>query len=278
MRDTLLFIGLAAALVVPVAAKLVVSHRRLRRRTRLQRTPLDRPSRALLERRVPLYRALPAALRARLDADLQIFLAEKAFYGCDGLEVDAEMRLIIAAQACLLQLNLACKYYPTFTSILIYPDSYVAIDEEHDGDIVTTRRHVRSGESWHRGPVVLSWADVEFGLKNPGDGCNVVLHEFAHKLDEQAGAVDGAPPLPHDRIDDWAALFGREYARLRHRADHHRHTVMDDYGADSPPEFFAVAVETFFEKPQQLRRDSPQLYEALRGYFGLDPASWTRAL
>jgi len=277
LSDTLLFAGLAAALVLPVAAKLVLSHRRLRQRARLRSKPLATPSRTLLERRVPLYRALPADLRARLDGDIQIFLAEKDFYGCDGLEVDAEMQLVIAAQACLLQLNLACKYYPTFTSVLVYPDSYVAIDEEHDGEIVTTRRHVRSGESWHRGPVVLSWADIEFGLANPGDGFNVVLHEFAHKLDEQAGAVDGAPALPHDRIDDWAALFGREYARLRHRVDHHRHTVMDDYGADSPPEFFAVAVETFFEKPRQLRRDSTDLYDALATYFGLDPASWTDA-
>lgn len=274
MQGTTLLVTLVAVLAFAGVAVVARARVRTRRRHRLADRRLDAGQRARLNRRVPLFRALPDDLKARLEGDMHVFLDEKVFFGCDGLEVTDEMRLVVAAQACLLQLNLAEKYYPTFTSILLYPDTYVALDEAYDGEVVTTEHYVRAGESWHRGPVVLSWADIEWGLENPDDGFNVVLHEFAHKLDEQDGEVDGAPGLPFDAVERWADVMQLEYERLRGRVAHHRHTVIDEYGATSPPEFFAVAVETFFEKPRQLNRDSPELYAALKDYFRLDPLAW----
>jgi Mlc titration factor MtfA (ptsG expression regulator) len=213
-------------------------------------------------------------VRERLHGDIQVFLAEKRFYGQDGLEVTDLMRLAIAAQACLLQLNLQTRYYPDFTSILVYPDAFVAVETAHDGLLESTHRHVRSGESWYRGPVILSWADLREDLDHGGDGHNVVLHEFAHKLDEQDGLVDGAPELDAAQARRWPTLFQREYERLERALARGEHTLLDPYAASAPAEFFAVAVETFFECGPALEQHHPELYAALHEFFALDPARW----
>ncbi len=270
--EILLILAVPAAVL---AWPLVRRRWRERRRAQLRRQALPRAWVRTLAR-VPLYRRLPAELRSRLHGDIAVFLAEKRFYGQDGLEVTDTMRLAIASQACLLQLNLATKYYPDFTSILIYPDAFVAVETEHDGVLESTRRHVRAGESWYRGPVILSWADLRDDLHHGGDGHNVVLHEFAHKLDEQDGLVDGAPELEGAQARRWPGVFRREYERLAKALDHGQHTLLDPYAATAPAEFFAVAVETFFERGRELEHGHPELYAALATFFDLDPARWPR--
>ncbi len=131
----------------------------------------------------------------------------------------------------------------------------------------------RLGEAWGQGVVVLSWDDVRRGAADMRDGQNVVLHEFAHQLDQEDGAADGAPILPgRSRYVAWARVLGAEYEQLRRDASRGRPSVLDDYGATNPAEFFAVATECFFEKPGLLRRRHPELYEELRAYYRQDPA------
>ncbi|MGE0485990.1 MAG: zinc-dependent peptidase [Gammaproteobacteria bacterium] len=247
---------------------------RERYRARLRRQPFSSAWRTLLERHLDLYRRLPADLRERLHADMQVFLAEKRFIGADGLEVDDTMRLVVAAQACLLTLNQATRYYPDFTSIILYPDSFVAVETVHDGVLESTTHHVRAGESWYRGPLVLSWADVAADLAHPGHGHNVVLHEFAHKLDEQDGLVDGAPELDAGQRHSWPRVFGQEFERLRHALDRGEHTFIDPYAATAPAEFFAVAVEAFFDASRPFAHHHPELHGELCRLFGFDPVHW----
>ncbi len=261
--------------ILLLAALLLPQRLRQHRRARLFRraVPLEWP--AMLARLVPLYRNLPFPLRAQLHGHMQVFLAEKRFIGCNGLTVDATMRHCIAAQACLLLLNRNTDYFADFTSILIYPESFVVPVVTRDGPLESHDEELRSGESWQRGPIVLSWADIQHGLASAGDGHNVVLHEFAHKLDEENGAMDGVPALADDATQKaWMDILGREYDLLRLRARYATDTVLDHYGATSPAEFFAVTTEAFFERGRALCARHPRLYETLRGYFQVDPASW----
>ena len=133
----------------------------------------------------------------------------------------------------------------------------------------------RLGESWGHGSVVLAWDSVQRGAHNMHDGLNVALHEFAHQLDQEDGAADGAPILPaRGAYASWARVLSREYERLQRRTEKHRETLIRSYGATHPAEFFAVATETFFEKPRQLRRKRPELYEELKSYYRVDPEAW----
>ena len=230
--------------------------------------------RAMLSRNVRLYRKLPESLRHQLHGHIHAFLHSKSFYGCAGFEITDEVRLIVAAQACMLLLNRETDYFPGFTSILIYPDSYVARAVEHDGPIAGVTEDVRAGESWHRGPVVLSWQDVLRGARQTGNAFNVVIHEFAHKLDEENTDSAGVPLLEDPSLyQAWAEVFNGEYEAMRaSRADS---GVLDEYGADSPAEFFAVATETFFERPHALDREHGGLYRALMSYYKVDPRAWS---
>ena len=248
---------------------------RRRRRRNWRAQPAPQSWRTILQAHMPLYRRMPQGLREELLSDMQVFLAEKRFIGCDGLEVTDLMRILVAAHACMLQLNLQRKFFPSFTSILIYPDTFVATEEVSDGTVVSSHAHARAGESWHRGPLVLSWSDAIEGVVGPYDGQNVILHEFAHKLDEQDGAVDGAPNPASGTA--WNAVFSREFKQLRAELEAGRQTFLDPYAATAPAEFFAVCVETFFEQGQPLRARHAELYALLREYFQLDPASWEDA-
>ena len=251
--------------------------RRARRRAALRSRPFPETWRQIIEKNMPLYARLPPGLKQQLHGHVQVFLDEKKFIGCAGLDISDEIKMTIAAQACVLLLNRKPNYYPRLRSILVYPSTFVATRAVSKGAAVVVRRSARLGESWHRGPVVLAWDAVLGGANDVKDGHNVVLHEFAHRLDQEDGAADGAPLLQQrSRYTTWARVLSREYEHLQERASKGRKTVMDRYGATQPAEFFAVATETFFEKPRQMKRKHPELYEQLAAFYSVDPASWSK--
>lgn len=231
----------------------------------------------IIERNVAIYHRLPAPDKKELLEHVQIFLAEKHFEGCAGLEITDEIRVTIAAQACMLLLHRKTDYYPMLVSILVYPNSYLALHHERDSiGVVTEELQQRLGESWSRGVVVLSWDDVRAGASDLQDGHNLVLHEFAHQLDSEDGTVaDGTVVLPRRSMYvAWARILGQEYVRLRKEAAKGHSTLFDSYGANSPAEFFAVATELFFEKPAPFQKKHPELYKELKLYYQQDPASY----
>ncbi len=277
MRAQIIF-GLILAVPIAVLLYLIFGPALQRRRRRkLRALPPPAGLEAVLERNVPLYRSMPEDLRRQLLAHANVFLAEKNFIGCGGQEITDEIRFTVAGTACALLLNREPEYFPGFTSILIYPDTFESMDVQYDGQVEVHERTARAGESWHRGPVVLSWGDVIRGVIDPVDGFNVVLHEFAHKLDEQDSGTDGLPELHAlDHYEEWAEVLSREYEALAERAVRGTNHVLDDYGLESPAEFFAVATESFFESARAMKKRLPDLYEQLRRYYRVDPATWDR--
>jgi Mlc titration factor MtfA (ptsG expression regulator) len=224
---------------------------------------------------VPLYPRLSGQEQERLQQLIKQFLADKEFYGCDGLELTDEIRITIAAQACLLLLNKTGGVYPKLSSILVYPTGFIAErDVHHEDGTVSKNAHHLLGESWDNGRIVLSWDDVEHGAADFGDGYNVVLHEFAHQLDSESGSTNGAPILRHNSYKTWASVFSEHYDDLQSRVARGKPTVIDDYGTTNPAEFFAVATETFFENPGELQAHRPQLYDELKDYYRCDPREW----
>lgn len=252
-----------------------------RRRERLRRRPFPDEWRRILERSFPYYRRLPERDREELHGHVHVFLAEKYFEGAAGLVVTDEMRVVVAAQACILLLHRDTDYYPGLKTILLYPDAYAAPSRTvGPAGVVTESTTLRLGESWHglnpgrAGPVVLSWRSVQEGAADPRDGRNVVFHEFAHQLDAEDGSVEGAPALElRSRYAAWARALGAEYNALIEDLARGQRTLLGSYAATSPPEFFAVATELFFERPTHLRARHPALYEQLREFFRQDPAS-----
>jgi hypothetical protein len=247
---------------------------RHRRRRRLAARPFPQSWIDIVQRNVAYYRCLLAAEREELHGHINIFLAEKRFEGCAGLVITDEIRVTIAAQACILLLGRETDYYPSLHSILVYPHGYIANTKRQlPGGVIVEGPDPRLGESWHRGSVVLSWSDARAGGADPRDGQNVVYHEFAHQLDSESGAVEGAPGLKsRESYRRWSETFQREYDA--HLADTraHRPTLFGAYAATSPPEFFAVATEVFFERPRELQARHPELYQRLSEYFRQDPA------
>ena len=245
------------------------------RRRRVRRQPFPAEWRQILRRRVPYFRAMPADLQLQLKKHIQVFLAEKPFIGCGGLVVTDEMRVTIAAQACLLILNRRSDYFAQLRQILVYPGAFV-VDRVHaDGGVVQDRRLALSGESWSQGQVILSWQDTVEGADVADDGRNVVIHEFAHQLDQENGGANGAPRLAgRARRERWARVLGDEFAVLQQRAQARQPSLLDDYGATDPAEFFAVASEVFFEQPRRLASEHAALYRELSHYYRVNPLSW----
>ena len=245
-----------------------------RKRKKIQRRVFPEAWRGIMDRNVPFVHLLPSRDREELKKHILVFLEEKRFEGAGGLKITDEIKVTIAAQACLLLLHRKTDYYPGLYSIIVYPHAYVdrrPVQEKHG--IVAVGGRPRLGESWLQGPVVLSWAHVLADAADIHDGHNVVLHEFAHQLDAQDGAMDGAPVLSdHALYADWTRVLGKEYGRLQRDTALGKETLLDRYGATHPAEFFAVATEFFFEKPLQLRQRIPDLYEELRRYYKQDPA------
>jgi|GEM_PF-41637 len=251
-----------------------VPTRRSRRRERLRREPVPNAWRRIVHRNVPLFSRLSREDRAALLGHVNVFLAETQFEGCGGLRITDEIRVTVAAQACMLLLHTPSGRFPTLRTVLVYPDRYVATRRTyHDGGVVGETEEVLLGESWRRGEVVLSWRAVSHGTADPGDGENVVLHEFAHQLDQADGEADGIPEMrSFGAYRAWAAVLADRFAAFQRATRQGEAGVMDAYGATNRAEFFAVATETFFEKPLEMRRDEPELYGQLRAYYGLDPA------
>jgi Mlc titration factor MtfA (ptsG expression regulator) len=222
-----------------------------RRREKLKSTALPAEWVRALRRNVPYVRCLPEADRRELFGLIQVFLDEKNFEGAGGLAMTDEIRVTIAAQACILLLHRKTDVYPNLQSIIVYPYAYVGVQRRPiAGGAVIEDEQVRAGESWTRGAVVLSWHDVVRGASDIHDGRNVVFHEFAHQLDGEAGGTDGAPNLPrHSMYVAWARVLGAEYKRLVAEVQRHRATFLDPYAATNPAEFFAVVTEFFFERP-----------------------------
>ena len=244
-----------------------------RRREALLDQPLTLEERAVLDKNVPYLAGLSPADRTELEGLVRIFVAEKHFEGCGGLELTDEIKLTIAAQACLLLLHRKTDIYPNVDSIVVYPSAYRVPTEQHDGLVVLQEDQARLGESWQRGLVVLSWDHALAGAAQPHDGQNVVLHEFAHQLDGEDGPMNGTPELgARARYTSWAHVLGDEFDELSQRLHAGRRSDIDPYGATNPAEFFAVVTEMFFEKPRALKRRHAELYAELVGFYEQDPA------
>jgi MtfA peptidase len=217
--------------------------------------------------------ALSPAETARLRELVILFLNEKSIHGAGGLEITEEMRLAIAVQACILILGLNLDYYRGWVEVIVYPDEFVAEYEYVDEDGIAHQiQEPMSGESWEQGPLILSWADIA----GAGDGApyNVVIHEFAHKLDMLNGAANGFPPLHADMSRErWAETFTAAYEDLCRRVDRGEEARIDAYAAENPAEFFAVISEAFFEAPHALREDYPDVYRELERFYRQDPAA-----
>lgn len=247
---------------------------RKRRRERIRRRPFPDRWADYLEENVPYCALLDPAELLELQGHILVFLDEKSFEGFGGVEITDEIRVTIAAQACVLLLNRETDYFPDLESILVYPAAYEAraIRSGPGGSNIETLE-TRLGESWSTGQMVLSWDDTLKGAADVRDGHNVVMHEFAHQLDSEWSGGEGAPRLEkRSMYASWARVLGKEFEDLRDDMEHHRRTVLDTYGATNPAEFFAVATEAFFEKPAALKNRHPGLYDELVGFYRQDPA------
>ena len=244
------------------------------RRQHLLADPFPEEWKAILQKDLPAFARLNEADQKKLGDDLRIFLSEKNWEGCGGLELTDEIKVTISAQACLLNLHREHEYYPNVESILVYPTCFrPRRPSRNEAGVVTEEVSTLLGEAWGVGPVILSWKDSREGAEDPDDGKNVVYHEFAHKLDLTDRDADGAPLLEtNEQVDDWADVMHREYIELIDRSMHGHKSLLDDYGATNAAEFFAVATETFFEKPSEMRDEHPELYRVLSGYYHQDPA------
>jgi Mlc titration factor MtfA (ptsG expression regulator) len=246
--------------------------RNWRRERILRRPPFDEAAWVSALERYPFTRALPEGERARLREQVILFLDEKAIVGARGLQVDGEMRVAIAIQACMLTLNLGLDFFRGWTEVIVYPDEFVAEYDyvDHDG----VQHHVEepmTGESWLTGPVILSWADAE--RRGEAQGYNVVIHEFAHKLDMLNGDANGCPPLHAGMSrDEWSRIFGAAYEDFCARVERREQTGIDPYAAETPAEFFAVLSEAFFEIPDVVQAEHPEVYRLLAAFYRQDPA------
>ena len=253
------------------------------RRKKLQATPLPSDWQQMLQAQCALYQRLPAEDRRELAGYIQVSLAEKNFEGCGGLVLTDEMRVIIAAFACLLLLHRPTEFYPKLQSILVYPGNYVVPVTRHAGGGVWEEGwQSRSGESWQTGAIVLAWEEVRRGALDVTYP-NVVIHEFAHQLDYEDGeAADGTPYLirglnfaqRRQRYAAWTRVMRAEYEQLQARVSAGEPTFLRAYGATNPPEFFAVATESFFGTPAELQRQHSALYEELKWFYRQDPSTW----
>ncbi len=232
----------------------------------------------LLDSRMPQFSQLPPPERADLLRMMRRFVDEKRFYGSKGLTVTDEMKVTVAAYACLLWLRLpAERPYPRTSEVIIYPSAF---GETHEAIGPDGRRYalrdMRLGQAIYRGPILLAWDSVENPSPWRMSRRNVIIHEFAHALDFLDGVIDGTPPLPtNESVEDWASVFASEFEQLRADLATGHATLLDGYGATNPAEFFAVSTECFFEQPLALRRKHPRLYERMRLFFRQDPANWS---
>jgi Mlc titration factor MtfA (ptsG expression regulator) len=243
----------------------------------LRRVQLDEVTWSETIERVGFLRALDSAERDRLRELVQLFLDRKRFATAHGLALTESMRMSIACQACMLILNLGFEYYEGWSGVILYPAEFLprhtVIDEM---GVVHQGNEVFSGEAWQGGPVILSWADVD--RAGSDDGVNVVIHEFAHKLDMLNGAANGYPPLHSNmKREDWVSAFTSAYHDFCHWVDSGAQVPIDPYASEAPAEFFAVVSEAFFETPEVIKLSYPEVYTQLTMFYRQDPAARTRS-
>jgi Mlc titration factor MtfA (ptsG expression regulator) len=246
------------------------------RRKKLTRAPFPSAWEEIIRRNVAHYCMLKDSERAHLRALIQVFIAEKNWEGAGGLELDDEIRVTISAQACLLILGLPHNYYQNVQSIIVYPTTVVPPQRKLGSfEIARTPmdiEHPILGQAFQQGSVIIIWDAALHGGRHPEMGYNVIYHEFAHQLDMLDGAADGTPPLRNrTEYREWILICSREYQRLRHDATMGKESFLNAYGATSEAEFFAVATEQFFDRPQSLIEQAPDLYRVLQEYYRQNP-------
>jgi Mlc titration factor MtfA (ptsG expression regulator) len=267
-----------------------------RRRKKLFSQPLPPDWQRIVESHCPYYHRLSGADQRELRGHIQVFMAEKKFEGCGGLALTDEIKLCIAANACILLLHRQTDYYPDLQTILVYPGSYYApVTRSIGHGVMTEGYQARGGETWPHGSLVVAWGEICKDLAADGR-TSVILHEFAHQLDYEDGYADGAPLLGpatvtnsnayrarKDRYTTWNRVMKSEYERLRARVGAEGQAIAEPqvlrgYGATNPAEFFAVAAESFFGTPREMLALHPELYAELKWYFQQDPAQWSQSL
>ncbi len=275
MNESQLALAVIVSLgVAAIGSMLLWGLMRAHRRAARFGEPFPPEWRCLLEEALPLYRRMPPELRLRLEPVVRAFLADVEFVGCRGLGVTQEMRLVIAIQACLLIVARDPGAYASLSTVLLYPDEFIVKEtDEDDAGVVHEGESVLSGQSVDVSQIVLSWQDVqEHGAE--GEILNVVVHEFAHFLDNSVEGTLTDTGSRRAAFEAWHALLDREYQALCDAVDRGADTLIDPYGTESTAEFFAVATETFFEAPARMQRLHPALYDGLASFYGLDPAGW----
>jgi Mlc titration factor MtfA (ptsG expression regulator) len=249
-----------------------------RQRRRLRAQPVPEVWRETISYRLPFFDRLSPNDQNELLGHVQVFLAEKLFEGCDGLEVTEEIRVTIATQACLLLLHRRTDYFPRLLTILVYPSGFVVNEDRHlHGPVWAQGEEGRLGETGREmGSMVLAWDAIKSGARDPSDGKNLVLHEFAHQLDFEDQVADGVPLLgSRGELLSWSEVMKMEFAALRAADATGIPTLLDTYGATNPAEFFAVATEAFFERPRALRHAHPRLFAQFQHFFRQDPETFS---
>jgi len=245
-------------------------------RSKIRSQPFKKEWRKIMHQRMPFFSQMPTDLQLQLKQHIQVFLAEKTFIGCNGVKITDEIRVTIAAQACLLLLNRKKNFYPKLRTILVYPRAFVKEQHNISADgLRFSQKLALAGESWDFGKVVLSWQDTLEGAKIPDDGRNVVIHEFAHQLDQENGKANGAPLLDKGQnYQCWSDVFSAQFEQLKIQAKTGEPSLFDYYGATNPAEFFAVTSEVFFEQANRFHSTYPDLYLQLKNYYQVDPVNW----
>jgi MtfA peptidase len=275
--ETLDIILVVAVGIIIVGGMILAMYLKRRHRKKLMQEELPPEYLEILDKNVALYSILPEKFKKELHGRIAIFLDEKDFEGCGELEITDRIKVTIAAFACMLLFNKKFDYYPSLNSILVYPDAYVASDSKSSlgGVQVVQKESARLGESWTHGNLVLSWQQIKNEASDIHQHQNVILHEFAHQLDQLDGYADGTPPLPNTGIyPEWRKVMTEEYNHLCEEAEHAVRDVIDWYGATNPAEFFAVTTESFFCNPLALKKAHEKLYGLFIEFYQLDPGTW----
>lgn len=250
-----------------------------RRRKKIRRAGVPKELLPVLRENLWQFDFLTAQQQDKLEGDAAVLFAEKNWEGCGGQEMNDRVRISVAAHMALLTLGLRDQYFDRVLSVLLYPDAYrVPETVTRPGGVVVHRESTRLGEAWHRGPVVLSWADVLEAGQGPNCGRSIVAHEFAHQLDMlNGGHADGVPLIASAaQAERWIQVLDACHRRLRRECRGGGAPVLDCYGATNRSEFFSVASEAFFQTPEQIAWNERELYDVMSEYYGVEPLKWVR--
>lgn len=273
-RDLIFFSAIIFAISI-ILFILLQPRLKTAKRKKIMASPIPTDWNQILKNSFPLYTILPGKIRQNLQKKMLVFLAEKQFIPCNGLVLSEHMKILIAAQACLLIANRTNDFYHTLKTILVYPEGFVAPSQNHLGNGMHIEgSDVLAGQSWQQGKVIVSWKDVQYGCQHAADGFNVSFHEFAHQLDQESGGANGAPALDKHLYEHWPEILGAEYNALQKKIYHNQPSLIDEYGATHPAEFFAVVSELYLEKPKDLKNQHQSLYQMLNQFYGLNPHEW----